>query len=553
MSRSATIRLAVLWALLAALMFAGIGRSLWTPDEPREAELGREMYVHPGVIPTLNGTPFVEKPPLYYWIVGGLFSATGGPSPEAARAVSGASGLLTLVVLFVWASDAVSRRAAVAAVVMLATSAQFLMATHWILLDPLLMLFCTIAWWSSWKALHGGGAPGWVALFWGSLALALWTKGLVGPVIVLVAVAVHVTVDRKTVDGRRLRPIAGLVSFGVALAVLGAAIFAAGGMRALWEWAWVNHVQRFTNPGALGHREPFYYYAKAMLVVVLPWLVPFADALTPRFWRRLGSSAGIGRFCAAVVVAGVLILSLSVSKRENYLLPLVGPIFILLGMAVERRIVEGAIGTVTGWRRVGEWLQTGLVASIAIIPGVIAVGIERSPGLATTVWIVLAIVAAAGGLLATGNRETRLAAGFAGSGAIVFAFCVLLVAMPAVEPWKSLAPFLHDVDAFVPKGETVHVVGVDETLLGIIPFDTGRAVDPVDETGLLRHEHSGGLPPWVVLQIKDRLPSGSELVKTRYERIDLPGLHRVRNLSLWRRIDGSALSAPRGGMATGSG
>ena len=34
---------------------------------------------------------FVEKPPLYYWSVAGLFALTGGPSATAARAVSATS------------------------------------------------------------------------------------------------------------------------------------------------------------------------------------------------------------------------------------------------------------------------------------------------------------------------------------------------------------------------------------------------------------------------------------------------------------------------------
>ena len=33
----------------------GLGRDLWTPDEPREAEIGREMLLAPSIVPTLNG------------------------------------------------------------------------------------------------------------------------------------------------------------------------------------------------------------------------------------------------------------------------------------------------------------------------------------------------------------------------------------------------------------------------------------------------------------------------------------------------------------------
>ena len=53
--------------LLFVACWLAIGRDLWTPDEPREAEISREMWLAPSVVPTLNGRPFIEKPPLYYW------------------------------------------------------------------------------------------------------------------------------------------------------------------------------------------------------------------------------------------------------------------------------------------------------------------------------------------------------------------------------------------------------------------------------------------------------------------------------------------------------
>src|SRR5450631_4378413 len=89
-------RLSVLFGLLL-LALLGCNRGLWTPDEPREAEISREMALSPGVIPTLNGERFIEKPPLYYWLVAATYRISGGPSVLAARAVSVAAGLATLL------------------------------------------------------------------------------------------------------------------------------------------------------------------------------------------------------------------------------------------------------------------------------------------------------------------------------------------------------------------------------------------------------------------------------------------------------------------------
>ena len=52
----------------AFVSFVGISNELWTPDEPRDAAIGRAMWESGDwIVPRLNGEPFLEKPPLYWW------------------------------------------------------------------------------------------------------------------------------------------------------------------------------------------------------------------------------------------------------------------------------------------------------------------------------------------------------------------------------------------------------------------------------------------------------------------------------------------------------
>ncbi len=55
---------------LAPLWLVGIfGRALWTPDEPREADIAWRMSLQSDrTLPQLAGRPFLEKPPLSYWM-----------------------------------------------------------------------------------------------------------------------------------------------------------------------------------------------------------------------------------------------------------------------------------------------------------------------------------------------------------------------------------------------------------------------------------------------------------------------------------------------------
>src|SRR5207245_7368542 len=86
MTRSDRRLLAVAAALATAALAVGIGRTdLWPPDETRVAEISREMRAERSwLVPQLNGTPFLEEPPLFYWFQAGAYRLAGGPSAAAA-------------------------------------------------------------------------------------------------------------------------------------------------------------------------------------------------------------------------------------------------------------------------------------------------------------------------------------------------------------------------------------------------------------------------------------------------------------------------------------
>src|SRR5262245_50868413 len=70
---------AIAVAFALAVSFAGtFQHDLWSPDEPREAEIGREMLLdHYSARPTLSGEPFLEKPPLFVWTMAAAYQLFG--------------------------------------------------------------------------------------------------------------------------------------------------------------------------------------------------------------------------------------------------------------------------------------------------------------------------------------------------------------------------------------------------------------------------------------------------------------------------------------------
>src|SRR6516162_1407312 len=88
---------------LAPLWLIGmLDRGLWTPDEPREADIAWRMSQQSDrTLPELAGVPFLEKPPLSYWMSAATITAFGDSAgaarlPNLLYAVIGALAVFAL-------------------------------------------------------------------------------------------------------------------------------------------------------------------------------------------------------------------------------------------------------------------------------------------------------------------------------------------------------------------------------------------------------------------------------------------------------------------------
>ncbi len=80
--------LASIWVLVFVYFVAGVfDRSLWKADEPYSFGIVWEMLQdHQWLIPHIAGQPFVEKPPLVYWLAAAFAEALPTVRPdESAR------------------------------------------------------------------------------------------------------------------------------------------------------------------------------------------------------------------------------------------------------------------------------------------------------------------------------------------------------------------------------------------------------------------------------------------------------------------------------------
>jgi len=86
----------VVYTLLALgllLFVPKLGMPLLDPDEGLYASIAQEMLTRGDwVIPHINGIPYLEKPPLYFWLTALTFQLFG-PSEWATRLWSAVSAL----------------------------------------------------------------------------------------------------------------------------------------------------------------------------------------------------------------------------------------------------------------------------------------------------------------------------------------------------------------------------------------------------------------------------------------------------------------------------
>ena len=159
---------AATWGIILAVVLLyvlGLGNhTLWGFEEPYVGATIREMAVHRNfVVPTLNGHPFLEKPPLAY-ILGALACrAVGHFEPWALRMPSAALAVATSVGVSFLARRLGAVRTAPWAGVTLATSLFFFEVGHAALVDMTHTAAVTLALGMAFLALaepHRRGGPG---------------------------------------------------------------------------------------------------------------------------------------------------------------------------------------------------------------------------------------------------------------------------------------------------------------------------------------------------------------------------------------------------------
>lgn len=444
-------------------------------NEGLYAEIAREMLAGSNfVVPHLNGVPYIEKPPLLYWLCA-LSMKLFGVTPAAARLVSALPMYMLCLGLYQFCRVHGNPRAGAFAAVGLASALPLALVSHVVLFDPLLTalvggsLLCY---------LHSCLSRSRRALLAAAclLALAVLEKGGVALALAGGAAGLFLLLVRDRAGWRRL--------FDPAALALLLLITSVWHVAASWmqpgfaRFYFVNeHVLRFLGQRLPDdyHHGPVWFYLPRLLILLLPW-TPFLLLLVPARGAPLRGNPTIVRFCQAAVLFPLLFFSVSAAKADYYVMVAFPALALWLGIALSHRIEQADRLVATCWG-----LSLGC-AALALLAGPGAFG-EWLPASA------IAALAAGAVLLAVVARKFYLQLHTVGARELAL-LLVVLCSLGAVGPLCNVAGErgVYDSSVHIARilqgrelaGHAVFIYRDFEDSFSTLPFYLGRAVPIID-------------------------------------------------------------------------
>lgn len=485
----------------AALFLVGLNNhALWDYHEPYVGGIIHEMATGGDwVVPTLGGQPYLEKPPLHYLMGVATTRLAGTFEPWALRLPSALMAIATVAWVTWLGCRLQSCRAGLWGGLLAATHVLFFSMGHQAVVDMTLTAALTATLGLALLALAEPERRLWVDLFWASLGPLFLAKGVIGPVMALWALAVPLALDRGSAL-RFLRPGWGMAA-GLALVLAWVLPLARrGGREYLTEVFLRNTMGRFLERADLvprtgrldEHRESVLFYLERTPGNLLPWLALWGAALVPRGWRGV-RAWGI----PAVVVATLVLLTVSSEKRMVYLLPVLPLSFLNTGLWLDRVFLRDPDGVA----RAALWITLflALVLGAGLPWFVVArVGMPWKEAMAMSL-PPLALGAVSWTLAARGRLEAALRWTLALWVATLLLFMVKAVPHldrewnPILEPYLE-AKKLQDQGARVLQGR------LGETQVGYANLTFGRILPEVADARAVREALSRAEPVALLLE-----------------------------------------------------
>jgi len=422
-------------AICAAAFFFQLGAMPFVgPDEPRYAEIAREMLVSGDYItPRLCGALMLEKPVLLYWMQTASYRLLG-VSEIAARLPSAAAALLCVIFVYFAIGSTVSRRLALIVSSVLCTSAFFVafgrVGTVDMVFTSGVCVAITCYYLMAWRE---GRVRTWYCLL-GSAAMgaAVLAKGLTGIVLVAPVCIICFAMTRQPRKLRLREIILPVLVFAAVVCSWYLPVTVENGTAFLQEFIVNHHFKRFLS-NRYSHPQPFWFFVGIIPLSIVPWtffLLPAAARLIRSKQEANVPRQHLLRLAWIWLLFPTTFFSLSGSKLPGYILPALPALAIIVGIELE----EIWQLRWTRMARVAAWLTAVLMMTLGIVVAVVLRNRLGSP----VGWQAAALATPIGlALLQFGAMARRRLSLAFGAGIGVLLACIMLLA-------GILAPRLDD-------------------------------------------------------------------------------------------------------------
>jgi 4-amino-4-deoxy-L-arabinose transferase-like glycosyltransferase len=440
---------------LAALVFLLVsGRGMWAPDEPRFAQVAREMLQSSDwIVPRFMGEPLALLPPLTYWGSALASLPVGDVTEWTARVPIALAALLALVATMAAAGGA----AAPWAGLVLLSSAKFLHQAQFLQADMLLVgaqTWALAAFWRAYRAPSSGTR--WLVSGYLALAAGVLAKGPLGALLPAAIAGLFLLWQRDLAALRRLGLVWGVPLVLVCVVPWYTAACERAGEAFCRELLLKHNLGMFFDTWS--HARPPHYYLVQLPWMFLPWTLVLPWALRG---RSLDAST---RFLVVWIAFAFLFFSASDAKQAKYLLPILPPLAILVGRWIARDRDARVL------RAVAAVLALALLATAAAAPRLLA---ESLPA-ATPGVVGAALVAATCCVAAALRGRTRgTAAAWVAASVLAGAVVLRWSAIPAADAIKLPTELTRAANEV---GAPVAVHGISYRQVGALVYYTGQAL-----------------------------------------------------------------------------
>lgn len=339
----------VLLLLIACGLFLFLGLNFYPlldVDETRYAIMSRDLsQSNDWNMLLLNSLPFLEKPPLYFWLVAASIKVFGKFSAFAVRFPVALISSFLIFFTYLFGKKIISRKFGLISALILLTSVFYLIFSHVAILDIVLTagiassLYCAFisfyvddkykkyCWWG----------------FWTFAALGFLAKGLLAIAIPLVVMFIYCLITKNLKElFRPINFIVGLIIFLLISMPWHIIMFRDYGWNFVNEYFVKHHFARLLTSEYIGRKHGILYFIPVFIVAFMPWTFIFLASftkgckkLTERFKEAQGkfgeklqvtlTAKDQGQelllFASIFFFVVFIVMSMSSTKLPTYILP----------------------------------------------------------------------------------------------------------------------------------------------------------------------------------------------------------------------------------------